>query len=439
MLKKIILGIVVAVILIGAENLIAREKSGRAQLFRRGRNQSNFRRNTKHESRQSRAARPKALDAGKRTKDSFEGKKHARDSRDGRKHARGSPDTKKHDRGSFDTTKLIQQSPRRDHIERIVRDRPRRGREHIHARHRPGRAYRRRLHRIFHRVVRPKYRQIIYYSCGPRFKFRYVHPYYHRKYVFVSLGGFWPVEYRYVRYYWYGCHPYYWYGRFPAAYEVQADTYNYYTYNYYNNDNATALESSQATGSIRPVDHNTFADVREKLARQSAEQPNKETLADNYFEDAVKAFEEGDYGTAVDKFDEAIKLEPDDTVLPFAYVQALFADEEYSKAAEVLREAIRKLPPDQEGVFFPRGLYHDDDILFEQIDRLAEKADLYRLDGDLQLLLGYQLLGAEKLDQAIQPLQRAALEPANKDTAALLLDLLKKIKTDNSAVEDTGQ
>ena len=437
MLKKIILGIVVALVLVGAENLIAREKSDKTRQLRPGRNRSNFGRTTKHDFRQFRAAKPKAFDAGKRTKDSLEGKKHARDSRDGRKHARSSPDAKKHDRGSFDATKLIQQSPRRGRIERKVRDRRRR--EHIHAHHRPSRAYRRRLHRIFHRVVQPKHRHIVYYSCGPHFTFRYVHPYYHRKYVFVSLGGFWPVEYRYVRYYRYGCHPYSWYGHCPLAYRVKGDTCNYYTYNYYNNDNAAPFESSRATGDIKPVDHNTFADVREKLARQSAEQPNKETLADSYFKDAVKAFEEGDYGTAVDKFAEAIKLEPDDMVLPFACVQALFADGEYSKAAEVLREAISKLPPDREGIFFPRGLYPDDDILFEQIDHLAEKADLCCFDGDLQLLLGYQLLGAEKLDQAIQPLQRAELEAVNKDTAALLLDLLKKIKTDNTGVEDAGQ
>ena len=40
----------------------------------------------------------------------------------------------------------------------------------------------------------------------------YYYPSYHRKYLFVSLGGYWPYSYRYQRYYWYGCHPYYWYG-----------------------------------------------------------------------------------------------------------------------------------------------------------------------------------------------------------------------------------
>ena len=388
----------------------------------RSRNRDNFRRTAKSDLRRSRAEKPEAFDTERHTRDSFDSRKRGRAGFDTRRHSRES---------SSDATNLIQQSPRRNRVELMVRDRQRR--EHIYARRHPGRTCRRYPRRIFHRVVWPEYRHIVYYNWGPYFTFRYVHPYHHRKYIFVGLGGFWPVEYRYIRYYWYGCHPYSWCGHYPSAYQVKGDTYNYYTYNYYDNDNAAP---SQATSGIKPVDHTTFADVREKLARQSAGEPSDQTLADSYFEDAVKAFEKGDYDIAVDKFAEAVNLEPDDMVLPFAYVQALFADEQYSKAAEVLREAIGKLPPDQEGVFFPRGLYPDDDILFEQIDHLAEKADLHYFDGDLQLLLGYQLLGVEKLDQAIEPLQRARLEPANKDAAALLLNLLKKIEADKTGAEN---
>jgi tetratricopeptide (TPR) repeat protein len=90
------------------------------------------------------------------------------------------------------------------------------------------------------------------------------------------------------------------------------------------------------------VDENTFADVRAKLADQ-AEAPDAQTLADTYFEEAVKAFEAGNYSTAADKFTEAINLAPDDQILPFAYVQALFADKKYLQAATVLREALEKV------------------------------------------------------------------------------------------------
>jgi len=184
------------------------------------------------------------------------------------------------------------------------------------------------------------------------------------------------------------------------------------------------------------VDHNTFADVRERLAQQAAEEPGKPTLADICFEDGVKAFEVGDYGKAIEKFARARALAPDDMVLPFAYSQALLADGQYSKAAEVLREALAKVSPEQEGVFYPRGLYPDDETVLKHIERLLERAELYSFDGDLQLLLGYQLLGIGELDAAAEPLQRASRDLKNAGAARVLLNLLEKIKAESSEAED---
>lgn len=304
------------------------------------------------------------------------------------------------------------------------------GSSHLTRRHHYRRGFRRYRPPVFNRIVWPTYRRIVYYNRGPHFTFRYVYPYHHRKYVFVSLGGYWPLGYRYVRYYRYGCHPYYWYGSYPAIYEVEGNTYNYYTYNY----------GSDTTGEVtdytRPVDANTFADVRERLAAQAARKPAPETLADRCFEDGVKAFEAGDYDTAADKFADALDLAPDDMVLPFAYVQALFADQQYSRAVEVLREALAQLPPDKEGVFYPRGLYPDDDVLFEQIGRLAAKVELNPSDEDLQLLLGYQLLGAGKLDRAVELLQQVSPNSENMAPAAKLLELLEKIRAENAEDND---
>jgi len=285
----------------------------------------------------------------------------------------------------------------------------------------------------------------LYYRRGPHFTFRYVYPYYHRKYIFVSLGGHWPIGHRYVRYYWYGCHPYLWYGYYPIAREVRSDTCNYYTYNYYGIDGSVVSQPGQTTDYVGLVDHNTFADVREKLAQEALEQPDEPTLADTFFEDAVKAFEACDYDEAVEMFANASKLAPDDMILPFAYSQALFAKEQYSQAAEVLRAALTKVSPEKEEappgesqeVFYPRGLYPDDDTLFEQIDRLAEEAELYSFDADLQLLLGYQLLGIGEIDEAFEPLLRASKDLENEDAATTLLKLLEKIKTENNEGENT--
>ena len=293
--------------------------------------------------------------------------------------------------------------------------------------HRYEHVYRDRHDRLCHRIVWPRYRYPVYYNWGPYFTFRYVYPYHHRRYVFVSLGGYWPLHYRYARYYWYGCHPYYWYGYYPIAREVAGDTYNYYTYNYsYGQAPSVAY---QPTDDLGVVDHTTFADVRERLAQQTAE-PNASTPADTYFEEGVTAFEEGQYNTAAEKFAEAMDLASEDMVLPFAYAQALFANGQYSEAADALRSALENVSPEAEGVYYPRGLYTDDEVLLEQIDLLSKAAEIYTSDADLQLLLGYQLLGIGEVDEALEPLQQANLDLENKDSAEVLLNLLEKIKTE---------
>ncbi len=305
-------------------------------------------------------------------------------------------------------------------------------RKHRHRR-RHDHVFRDRHRRLVNRIIWPRYRFILSYRWGPRVVFRYTYPYYHRKYVFVSLGGYWPIDYRYVRYYWYGWHPYYWSGYSPIASEVGGDTYNYYTYNYnYGDDETGQVYSTEPADGIRPVDHTTFADVRERMAQQAVEVPEDETQADRYFGQAVEAFEADDYGKAADKFAYAMKLADDDMVLPFAYAQALFADEKYTKAAEVLRSALKNVTPEKEGVFYPRGLYKDEDVLLEQIEKLSEKAEIFDFDADIQLLLGYQLLGIGEFDQAIEPLQKAGEDLQNADAAFVLLDLLEKIRTDEN-------
>jgi tetratricopeptide (TPR) repeat protein len=210
------------------------------------------------------------------------------------------------------------------------------------------------------------------------------------------------------------------------AREVRSDTYNYYTYNYYSDDGVATYGSSQVAN----------ADVFENLGPQAVE-PEQATLADVYFEEAVKAFEAGKYNIAVEKFAKAIELAPDDMILPFAYSQALMANEQYSEAARVLRAALAKVRPEKEGVFYPRGLYPDEDTLLEQIDRLAEKAELYGFDADLQLLLGYQLLGIGDVDRAVAPLMKASKDLVNADAAAVLLEILEKIKNADNKPENT--
>ncbi|MFH1719133.1 MAG: tetratricopeptide repeat protein [Planctomycetota bacterium] len=269
-------------------------------------------------------------------------------------------------------------------------------------------------HRIFYWISWPNCCRPICYDWGPDFTFGFFWPYYHRRFVFVSLGGYWPC-YTYRRYYWYGCHPYRWYGDCPPEYVVAGDTYNYYYYG----SNAPQQES--------------LGPAKEKLDNEPPAEPAEETRADRDFEKAVKAFEAADYAGAADRFHEAMQLAPDDIVLPFARVQALFANGEYDNAAKALRKALVNASPEKEGVFYPRGLYTDEIVLHKQVEQLERAAQLNPGDPDMELLLGYQLLGMGKLDDAAGHLQNAGRDSNNTQAATVLTDLLEKLKKADSS------
>jgi tetratricopeptide (TPR) repeat protein len=278
--------------------------------------------------------------------------------------------------------------------------------------------------RLHHRIIWPSYYYPVCYPFGPYASFGYVWPYYHRKYVFTSLGGWWPYDYDYMRYYWYGYHPYLWYGYYPIAREVDVGGNDYYTYNYYyGNDGGYTGYNSDT-----PMDPVTQARLRAQLEQQRAAPPAPQTLADTRFDEGVKSFEAGEYAAAALKFGEAMRLSPQDVILPFAYTQALFADGRYDKAADMLREALKNVTPEKEGVFFPRGLYANDDALFAQVEKLVDKVDSTENDADLQLLLGYQLLGVGETGYAREQLEQASQAPKDAVAAGILLNVVEKME-----------
>jgi tetratricopeptide (TPR) repeat protein len=176
------------------------------------------------------------------------------------------------------------------------------------------------------------------------------------------------------------------------------------------------------------IDAETYAKVQKRLAEQQAKEPSAQTQTDALFEAGVKEFDAGNYHDAAAKFAEAMELAPDDMILPYAYAQALFASGQYSKAAEALRAALQNVSPSEEGVFYPRGLYPDDDTLFEQIEDLLDEVEDYSFDADMQLLLGYNLLGIGETEYARGPLERAAQDARNARAAKVLLNLVDKLE-----------
>jgi thioredoxin-like negative regulator of GroEL len=175
------------------------------------------------------------------------------------------------------------------------------------------------------------------------------------------------------------------------------------------------------------------------LEKSTPAKPADETQADRDFEAAVEAFEAGNYTAATAKFQDSMQLAPEDIVVPFAHVQALFASGQYQNAAEVLREALLKSSPQQEGVFYPRGLYSRESVLNKQIGQLEEAVGKNPVDANLRLLLGYQLLGTGKLDEAAGHLENARLNSHTNQAAILLIDVLEKNRKGRDNKTDSNQ
>lgn len=281
--------------------------------------------------------------------------------------------------------------------------------------------------RLCHRMIWPRYSFNISYQWGRSTSYRRVYPYYHRRYAFVSLNGCWPSGYNYVRYHWYPSHSYDWYGYHPIARQL-GNTYNYYTYNYYN-DGATVTGYSSDDGT---VNHETFADIREKLAAEDSTEPEPEKLADTIFAEAVTNFENAEYAIAAEKFATTMELAPEDNIVPFAFIQALFADDKYLDSAVVLRAVLEHTSPEKDGIFYPRGLYLEEETLLAQIDKLASQARHFDFTPDKHLLLGYQLLGIGEMDKAIEHLTKAAQNPENSKAVTVLLELTDQIKANGT-------
>lgn len=278
-----------------------------------------------------------------------------------------------------------------------------------------------------HQLIWPTFQFGVWYHHRGDWAVNFVYPFYHRKYVFVSLDGWWPTDCTSIRYYWYGYHPYEWYGYNPVAREVRSDTYNYYTYNYYSTDSTAATSNKQQAIYGIPVDKLTPRPKGTVQAEQD-QSPSQPTVADVWFENGVKAFESEQYAAAVEDFRQAMESDDRDRIVPFACAQALFADGRYAEAAEALRQALARQSDQSQGIFYPRGLYKDDETLYGHIDHLMDQIEKSPSDVDLQLLLGYHLLGIGEAGQALGPLQQARGDERNAQAVKVLMDLQQKIE-----------
>jgi hypothetical protein len=264
-----------------------------------------------------------------------------------------------------------------------------------------------------------------YHGYGNRGYYGY-YPYghHHRSSIFINIGGYWPWWYVDLwPWYWYGYYPYYWYEPYPYGYWIGPGVSNYYYYNY-----QTPAAPPESEYGIQEPNYEAFRQARQRQEQQQQTTEQPETKTDANFDEGVKAFGQGEYNVAVERFAQAVQSAPEDTVMPFAYSQALFAAKDYHKAAQVLRSAIAGTSPETEGVFYPRGLYSSDTVLEKQISELDAAAKANPADYDLQFLLGYEQLGMNRLDEARAHLQEAQNGPVNGPAAKSLLVLIDRLE-----------
>ena len=162
--------------------------------------------------------------------------------------------------------------------------------------------------------------------------------------------------------------------------------------------------------------------------RQITTQPQTtepQSRSDKLFDDGVQAFGNKDYKTAISNFNAAIQLEPTDNVLPFAYAQALFANGQYDQSATVVEKALTAQSQKPE-VFYPRGLYKDENVLGAQIGDLQKAVSNNPQNAHLRLLYGYQLMGMGDTDNATTELNAAATNPQTAVPAKALLELIAR-------------
>ncbi|MHC4060339.1 MAG: tetratricopeptide repeat protein, partial [Planctomycetota bacterium] len=182
--------------------------------------------------------------------------------------------------------------------------------------------------------------------------------------------------------------------------------------------------------------------IEQEKADEPADQPRRSTeyvKVDQHLKDIADAFAAGRYAKAARLSREALNAEPDDPLLPFVYSQTLFAEQRYGKAAGVLREAVRKVDIDEQGVFYAHGFYADHTVLTEQIEKLSKAVEADYSNADLNLVLGYQLLGTGAYDRALQALRQAQRDYVNKEAATVLVEVLEKARAENAGIaEEAG-
>jgi hypothetical protein len=254
-----------------------------------------------------------------------------------------------------------------------------------------------------------RYSSSYYYSLPHYRYYSYGYPGYYGYPYYISLPHF----------------KYYYFGN-PGYYTQPSSGYRY-EYQYDNRPEAAPGSQYEPEGTRQAAEEARDAAERAKRSADEAARAVEYVKASRYLENVARAFAQGDYAKAAEHAREALRSEPENAVLPFVYGQSLFANGQYRESADVLREALRMVHIiDEQGVYYSVGFYPSEDLLTEQIDKLSDAAQAEPDRADLQLVLGYQLLGIGSFDEALDALQKAEYDYVNGQAAKMLIEVLVK-------------
>lgn len=267
-------------------------------------------------------------------------------------------------------------------------------------------------------------------TAGPRY-YRYHRPRHARHSSFFFYVGLPYYGYYYSPYpYYYSAWPYYYYSIPHYRYYYRYPRYYFYEYHRYN----------YQLPAYQPPPTNGRRDSRDEKPQEGEEAPPRVPTEESPDEiesvrpdanlmNIADTFAAGEYQEAAAQAKAALIDEPENRVLPFVYAQALFADGKYSQAADVLREAVRNLDAERQELFYPLGFYRDEDVLNGQVDKLREAAAAEPSNPDLELLLGYQLLGLGRYEDALNALEKAQADYVNREAASTMIDILEEARS----------
>jgi hypothetical protein len=258
------------------------------------------------------------------------------------------------------------------------------------------------------------------YRSYPSYNYGYKsYPYYNYHGKYSSYSGYYGRKYykhhkrpRHGRHYYYFSLPYRYY-YYPSS----------VVYEYHHYDPDSSYYSS--TDQYQPGDSYQSGKQYE-TQQQYQQQPS--TDIDQRLDRIAESFASEDFFNAVYYSRRAAEQFPEDIPLKFVYAQSLMADNDYHRAAQALRQALDASDIENEGVFFPFGIYPNDKVLNAHIDKLKQKVSYEPSNSSYQLLLGYQLLGTGQSDDAKVALEKAKTNLENEKYADMLLSILERSK-----------